>query len=194
MNATEILSLLEKPTRDRRKFIYQIRDEAAVADIVAALRASTTSRTRNMLCYILNLRAGAEWFEGRTSETRQAVPALIEALAGEDVRIEAIDALGHICDPAAGLALLQEYLQDDNASVRACLASALGGCHYAPAIPILIEALSSPHDQLRHQAAIGLSHLHAQEAIEPLRKAQEHDPLFLAGGQLAAFGAGFSLS
>jgi len=41
MDLTAILSLLEKPTRNRWGFVYQIRDEAAVADIVAALRAST---------------------------------------------------------------------------------------------------------------------------------------------------------
>lgn len=60
---------------------------AAVADIVAALRASTVPHTRSLLCYILNLRAGAEFFEGRSSETKQAVPALIEALADSDVDV-----------------------------------------------------------------------------------------------------------
>jgi hypothetical protein len=77
MDSAEILSLLEKPTRDRRRFVYQIRDEAAVADIVAALRASTRPHTSDLLCYILNLRAGAEFFEGRSSETKHAVPALL---------------------------------------------------------------------------------------------------------------------
>src|SRR5260370_16167116 len=72
MDSAEILSLLEKPTRYRRRFVYQIRDEAAVADIIAALRASNRPHTRDLLCYILNLRAGAEVFEGRSSETKQA--------------------------------------------------------------------------------------------------------------------------
>lgn len=171
MDSTEILSLLEKPTRDRRKFVYQIRDEAAVADIVAALRTSTKPHIRSLLCYILNLQAGAELFEGTVSETKQAVPALIKALADADVRDSAIDALGHIGDPASGPALLREYLREnDDVGLRASLASAMGCCHYAPAIPILIEALSSPNDLLRRQAVQGLRHLQAQEAREPLQK------------------------
>jgi len=62
MDTAEILALLEKPSRKRWTFVYQIRDEAAVADIVAALRASTAPHTRSLLCNILNLRAGAEFF------------------------------------------------------------------------------------------------------------------------------------
>src|SRR5712691_11430374 len=166
MDSAEILSLLEKPTRDGRRFVYQIRDEAAVADIMAALRESTNAQTRSLFCYILNLRAGAEFFEGRSSETKQAVPALIEALADpdEDVRGEAIDALGHIGDPAAG---------------PAWLALDMAACQYAPVIPILIEALSSADDRLRSQATRSLRYLQAEEAKEPLRKAlaQETDPL-----------------
>jgi HEAT repeat protein len=182
MDSTEILWLLEKPTRDRRRFLRQIRDEAAVADIVAALRTSANPRTRAMLCYILQLRAGAESFEGRSSETKQAVPALLEALADpdRDVRREAIDAFGYIGDPAAGPALFEVYQKEpDDSSLRVLLASVLGFCQYAPATPTLIEALSSPDDLLRRQATWGLRHLQAQEAKEPLRKAlaQETDAL-----------------
>ena len=36
-----MIYLLEKPTREVWPIVYQIRDEAAVSDIVAALRAST---------------------------------------------------------------------------------------------------------------------------------------------------------
>jgi len=135
-----------------------------------------------LLCYILNLRAGAEFFEGRSSETKHAVPALLEALADPDadVRDSAIDALGHIGDPAAGPALLQAYHQEhDDVGVRVVLASTLGFCQYAPAIPTLIEALASPNSLLRREATWGLRHLQAQEAGEPLREAlvQETDPL-----------------
>ncbi len=182
MDSAEILSLLEKPTRDRRVFVNQIRDEAAVVDIVAALRASAKPHTRSLLCYILNLRAGAEFFEGRSSETKQAVPVLLEVLADPttNVRDAAIDALGHIGDPAAGPALLKEYDKaHDDPSLRVLLASAVGFCHYRPAIPSLIEALSSSDSLLRRQATWGLRHLQAQEAKEPLRKALTHetDPL-----------------
>jgi HEAT repeat protein len=183
MDSAEILALLEKPSRNGWTFVYQIRDEAAVEDIVAALRASAAPRTRSLLCYILNLRAGAEFFEGRSSETKQAVPALIEVLADSDagVRGEAIDALGHIGDPVAGPALLEAYYkeEDDDSGLRVLLASTVGFCQYAPAIPTLIEALASPHSLLRRQATWGLRHLQAQEAKEPLQKAlaQESDPL-----------------
>lgn len=181
MDPTEILSLLEKPTRDGRPFLYQIRDEATVMDIVAALRASPKPHTRSMLCYILNLRAGAEFFEGQSSETKQAVPALIEALADSntEVRREAIDALGHIGDPAAGPDLLRVYYQEHDVDLRVLLASVLGFCQYAPAIPALIEALASPKSLLRRQATWGLRHLRAQESKGPMQKAlaQETDPL-----------------
>jgi HEAT repeat protein len=180
MNSADIISLLEKPTKDIWPFVYQIRDEGSVSDIVAALRATTNPRTRDLLCYILNLRAGAEFFEGRSSETKQAVPVLIEALddSDVDVRYAAIDALDHIGDPEAGPALWDMYHKErDDFRLRAVLISALSGCKYAPAIPVLIEALASPHEPLRYAATRGLRYLQAQEAIEPLRKAlaQETD-------------------
>ncbi|MEO6890080.1 MAG: HEAT repeat domain-containing protein [Ktedonobacteraceae bacterium] len=182
MDSADILALLEKPTRDPWPFIYQIRDEAAVSDIVAALRASAIPHIRYQLCYILNLRARAEFFEGRSSETKQAVPALIEALADPDagVREEAIDALGHIGGPTAGPALLEEYHKaNDDSDLRILLASVVGFCKYRPAIPTLIEALSSSNDILRRQATWGLRHLKAQEAKAPLQQAlaTEADPL-----------------
>jgi HEAT repeat protein len=182
MDTIEIISLLERPTKNVWPFVYQIRDEAAVLDIAAALRASTVPHIRSLLCYLLNLRSRAEFFEGKRSETRQAVPALIEMLADPDegVRSEAIDALGHIGDPMAGPALLEEYHKEkDDSGLRILLASTVGFCQYAPAIPPLIEALSSSENQLRRHATLGLRHLQAQEAKEPLRKAlaQETDPL-----------------
>lgn len=181
MDSAEILSLLEKTARGWT-FIYQIRNEAAVSDIVAALRASTAPHTRSQLCYILNLRAGAEFFEGQSSETKQAVPALIEVLADSDIGVcgEAIDALGHIGDPTAGPALLEMYRKEnDDFGLRVLLASTMGFCQYAPAIPPLIEALTSPNSLLRRQATWGLRHLRTQEATEALQKAlaQESDPL-----------------
>src|SRR5260370_5736253 len=172
MDSAEILSLLEKPTRDGRRFVYQIRDEAAVADIMAALRESTNSQTRSLLCYMLNLRADTEFFEGRSSETKQAVPALIEALADpdEDVRGEAIDALGHIGDPAAGPALLALYHEEEDPDKRLWLASDMAACQYAPVIPILIEALSSAEDPLPQPGDRSLRNPQAAHAKGPLRQ------------------------
>ncbi len=181
MDTKEIIYLLEKPSSNIWSFVYQIRDEAAVSDIVAALHASTVAHTRALLCYILNLRSRAEFFAGQTSETKQAVPALVETLADADgeVRSSAIDALGHIGDPLAGPALLDMYHKEhDDSDLRISLASALGFCQYTSAIPTLIAALSSPHSLLRGQATWGLRHLRASEASEPLRQAllHEHDP------------------
>lgn len=97
MDAVEIIQLLEKP-KDVWPFIYQIRDEAAVPDIIIALQTSTNLFTRHLLCYVLNLRARAEFFEGKSAETLQAIPALTEALAdpNERVRDATRDALDHL--------------------------------------------------------------------------------------------------
>lgn len=125
---------------------------------MAALRTSTHSHTRALLCYILNLQAGAEFFEGRSFKTGQAAPALIGMLADPDPDVcdAAIDALGHISDPTAGPALLEAYLKErDDVGVCVLLASALGLCRYAQAIPTLIEALSSPNGVLRRQGNLG---------------------------------------
>jgi len=63
--------------------------------------------------------------------------------------------------------------------LRILLASVVGFCQYRPAIPTLIEALSSSNDILRRQATWGLRHLMAQEAKAPLQQAlaTEADPL-----------------
>ncbi|MEO7018571.1 MAG: HEAT repeat domain-containing protein [Ktedonobacteraceae bacterium] len=180
MNAAEIIYLLEKPTKNRWSFVYQIRNEAAVSDIVAALQTSTNPFTRHLICYLLNLRSRVEYFKGTLSEMKPAVPALIEALVDPDDRVcgEAIDALGHIGDSVAGPALLALYHAEEDPSQRLWLVSVMAACQYSPAIPLLIEALSSVDAFSRSRATRSLKYLQAQEAKEPLRKAlaQEIDP------------------
>jgi HEAT repeat protein len=181
MDAAEIISLLEKPTKDRRPLAYYIRDKATISDIVAALQASTIPLTRRLLCSIVSKRFRVGFFEKGFSDATQAVPALIEALADPDegVRSAAIEALWDIGDPAAGPALFERYHKEvNNSAARILLAYALGACQYVPAIPTLIEALSAPDRELRRAAARGLRSLQAQEAKEPLQKAltSETDP------------------
>src|SRR5712692_6495147 len=169
MDAAEIISLLEKPTKNRWSFVSNIRDEAAISDIIAALGTSTKPSTRTLLCYILAQRPEAGF-----TDTRQATPALIEALHDPDpeVRDQAAEALERIGDPEAGPALLEQYHKEKSDSgVREVLASALGQSHYEPAIPTLIEALSSSDEGLRHGAARGLSQFKTQEAIKALQQA-----------------------
>jgi len=169
MDAAEIISLLEKPTKNRWPFMYNIRDEAKISDIVTALRTSTTPRTRTLLCYILAQRPEAGF-----TDTKQATPALIEALHDSDpeVQDQAAEALERIGDPEAGPALLEQYHKEKSDSgLREVLASALGQSLYEPAIPTLIEALSSSDDGLRHGAARGLSQFKTQEAKKALQQA-----------------------
>ncbi len=169
MDAAEIIHLLEKPTKNRWSFVGYIRDEAAISDLVTALRTSTTPSTRTLLCYILAQRPEAGF-----TDTKQATPALIEALHDPDpeVRDQAAEALERIGDPEAGPALLEQYHKEKSDSgVREVLASALGQSHYEPAIPTLIEALSSSDEGLRHGAARGLSQFKTQEAKKALQQA-----------------------
>ena len=169
MDAAEIIHLLEKPTKNRSSFVSNIRDEATISDIVTALRTSTTPSTRTLLCYILAQRPEAGF-----TDTKQATPALIEALHDSDpeVQDQAAEALERIGDPEAGPALLEQYHKEKSDSgLREVLASALGQSHYEPAIPTLIEALSSSDDGLRHGAARGLSQFKTQEAKEALQQA-----------------------
>ena len=169
MGAAEIIHLLEKPTKNRWSFVGYIRNEAAISDIIAALRTSTKPRTRTLLCYILTQRSEAGF-----TDTQLATPALIEALHDPDpeVQDQAAEALERIGDPETGSALLERYNQEKSDSkLRRILASAMGASHYRPALPILIEALASSDDWLRYGAAWGLRHFQAQEAKEALQQA-----------------------
>src|SRR6266699_3038998 len=176
MNAAEIIQILEEPTKNRWTAIDRIRDEANVSEVIAALQQSTTPLTRRILSDILGFRA-----EVGLPDTKRATPALVEALhdPNQSVRNSAADALGKIADPAAGPALLEQYHKEKEGSpVRHMLASALGASQYTPAIPTLIQALSSSDATLRRAATWGLRSLQAQEAKESLQKARtsETDP------------------
>jgi HEAT repeat protein len=169
MNAAEIIQILEEPTKNRWPAIDRIIDEANVSEVIAALQQSTTPLTRRILSDILGFRA-----EVGLPDTKRATPALVEALhdPNQSVRNSAADALGKIADPAAGPALLEQYHKEKEGSpVRHMLASALGAPQYTPAIPTLIQALSSSDDMLRRAATWGLSQFKTQEAKKALQQA-----------------------
>src|SRR5260370_15481184 len=113
MDASEIISLLEKPTKNRWPFMYNIRDEATTSDIVTALRTRTTPLTRRILSDILGFRA-----EVGIPDTKRATPALVEALhdANQSVRNSAADALSKIAYPADDPALLEQYHKEQEGS------------------------------------------------------------------------------
>ena len=164
MNATEVIQLLEIPTttvEDAFDVKNKIKSEASVSEMVSALQQSPNADVREILCDLLGELA-----------SQQAVPALIESLHDPSaaVRGSAADALGRIGEPTSGEALMERYIQEDD-DLRQLLAIALGAAGYRPAIPYLIEALSSPSQW-------GLKSLNASFASEALQRAleQETDP------------------
>jgi HEAT repeat protein len=171
MNTKEIIQLLKTPHKDTVDAIQtkeRILAEAPITELLAAVQASPTPLIRQIVCDLLGRRADA-----------RAVPVLIDALHDADagVRGSAADSLAKIGDPSAGEALMEQYFKEDD-DIRQLLAIALGAVHYRPAIPVLIQALSSPTQMLRQCVAWALRNLKAPEAREALQQAlaQERDP------------------
>ncbi len=133
--------------------------------MVSALQKSPNADVREILCDLLGELA-----------SQQAVPALVEALHDPSaaVRGSAADALGKIGEPTSGEALMERYIQEDD-DLRQLLAIALGAAGYRPAIPYLIEALSSPSHMLRLCAAWGLRNAKATEAKDAVQRALEQE-------------------
>ena len=69
---------------------------------------------------------------------------------------------------------MERYIQEDD-DMRQTLAIALGAVGYQPAIPYLIQALSSPSRMLRLCAAWGLRSLKATEAKVAVQHALEQE-------------------
>ncbi len=167
MNAKEIIQLLETPTPDRRPTVRQITEEAAIPELIKALQEATTPLTREILCDILGTRAD-----------KRATSVLIDALHDPTpaVRGSAADALAKVEDPQAGPALMEQYSREEgDDGIRQLIAIALGAVNYQPAVPYLIQALSSSSEILRLCAAWALKDLRAQEAKQPLEQALEHE-------------------
>lgn len=167
MNKAEIIQLLEKPTKDRRPFVYQIRNEAAVADIIAALHKSTNPFTRHLLCYVLNLRARVEFFERKSTETLQAIPALTEALTDPDeqVRDAARDALDHLAymtmpqKPTQEIEQLIAQLTSKEVDEREAAATALSDLVDEHTLAPLLAILQHEQGEVRYAAALTLTYM-----------------------------------
>jgi len=157
-NALEIIRLLEEPVEDRRPLKHKLQREASAKALIEALEISTTELTRCILCDILAAR-----------RTKTAVPAILKCLddpTSDHLKDLAAEALGKIESPKAGEELLRNFLKEK----RTWYAIALGAIGYRPAIPYLIDALTSSSGMVRGGAAWSLGELRANEALEPLQQ------------------------
>lgn len=161
LKADDIIRLIEAPDGGFSR--YALRKEASIRELILALEQTESVKVRWIITTVLGDR-----------RAKTAIPILIRHLDDSDldVRIYAAESLGKICDPKAGPALLALFQnRAEPPELRTTLAVALGGIHYQPAVPLLVEALSSEHGNLRGCAAWSLGELQAQEAVSALRKA-----------------------
>ena len=138
-------------------------ERASAGDIVAAYEVCRNPLARNWMCYRVGKR-----------ELHAALPMLVHALNDPDlqVRSEAADAIARIGDPSTGHDLFKRYEVEDDPAVRSWLLLAMGPTRYAPALPVLIDALADTDQwQLRAFAASALGALGAKEALPALRQA-----------------------
>jgi HEAT repeat protein len=137
-------------------------DRASAGDIVAAYEVCRNPHARYHLC----------WEAGRRG-LHAALPMLVHALNDPDsgVRVEAADALGRIGDPSTGYDLFKRLKVEKEQGVRTTLLGALCSTRHAPALPVLIKALTNPDPGTRYWVAWGLVNMGAKEAIPALRQA-----------------------
>jgi HEAT repeat protein len=163
-DARDILTELDAhpgKTRDRLRTL----DDGT--PIIAALRAATSDRAKEILCDIL----------GARHETA-AVEALLECVAhpSPGVRSSAADALAAIGDGRAGPALLARLdLPEPEAEVRRMIVAALGAVGHGDAIPHLIPLIASADPSMRGTAAWSLGALRARAALPALLAAARHE-------------------
>ncbi len=96
MFAQEIITFLEKLSKDALRRLYQRRDEAEVSEIVTVLHMSLLPSTHYILYCLLDFCVRAEFFAGKRVETGVVRPVLLDALSSDDenVHFEAADVLG----------------------------------------------------------------------------------------------------
>ncbi len=155
IDANEIIQLLEEPTEDRRPLKSVLQREAPVKVLVKALWLSKTVLTSRILCDILG-----------TRRAKTAIPALLNCLNNPDpsLKNDAAEALGKIGDPKAGEGILKHFVVEP----RLWYAVALGAIGYQPAVPNLINALSSNLGSIRGGAAWSLGEMKVFDAQEAL--------------------------
>jgi HEAT repeat protein len=186
LNALEIIQLLSSPTKidsiriqeyfDRTGKLppdhgyivkSQIRKEASIRELIAALHQTTNSHVREVLCDLLG-----------ELQAKTAFPVLITCLedSAAGVRSSAADALAKIGNPLAGEALMKRFAGiETEIEVQRMIAVALGAVGYRPAIPLLIKALVSIDPDLRGSAAWSLGVLKSLEAANSLEQALSHE-------------------
>lgn len=159
IDALEIIRLLEEPVEDRIPLKFKLQREASAKALIEALEMSTNELSRCILCDILGERG-----------TKTAVQAILKCLdepTSDDLKDAAAEALGKIESPKAGEELLHHFLKEK----RTWYAIALGAVGHRPAIPYLIDALTSSNGMVRGGAAWSLGEFRANEALEPLKQA-----------------------
>jgi HEAT repeat protein len=115
-----------------------------------------------------------------SEELGEAVPVLIKSLKSRDahVRAEAVDALasaGRIALPAL-IELVKNWGKDGESAWQAAAALQMLGSQAAPAVPVLVSALSSGNERIVDQAAgaLGAIGAPARSAVPPLRHLLSH--------------------
>jgi HEAT repeat protein/beta-lactamase regulating signal transducer with metallopeptidase domain len=137
----------------------QLKDSAAVAALMEALRKDTDPEVRK----------AAAWSLGQIQDPR-AVPALLAALRDDrdvDVRRQVVWALGQIED-ASAVEGLGAATRDADREVRAQAVWALGQIQSSAAVPALAIALRDSSADVRKQAAWALGQIQSADAIDPL--------------------------
>lgn len=155
----EINLKLEEPTENKLPLMSQLQKEARVVELIHALSITNDEITRCNLCDILAAR-----------KAKSAVVAILNCLndpTSDDLKDTAAEALGKIESPKAGEELLRHFMKEK----RTWYAIALGAVGYRPAIPYLINALTSSSGMVRGGVAWSLGEFRAKEALEPLKRA-----------------------
>lgn len=158
LTGSEIVQRLEEPVEDRRPLKFKLQREAHIKELIRALQITQNELTRRILCDILGAR-----------KAKTAVPELLNCLddPSQWVKDDAAEALGKIGSIKAGESLLNHLKSDP------CFwfAVALGAIGYRPAIPSLIDALTSPYALVRGGAAWSLGDMMVYEAEDSLKNA-----------------------
>jgi HEAT repeat protein len=141
-------------------------EEASCRELIAAFniafqRPDETVETRIILLKFLKDR-----------HAKAAAPVFIRSLndPSEEVRLEAVDALGRSGAPEAGEILMERFVfADESWAMQSTLSVAFGRLDYTPAIPLLVASLSDP--LVRINTVWALRRLNAKEAVPAIEQA-----------------------
>ncbi len=143
-------------------------ERASAGDLVAAYEVCRNPWARMFMCYRVGRRG-----------LHAALPMLVHALNDPDsgVRGEAADALSIMRDPSTGYDLFRRLAVEDDPGVRFWLLMGLGSTRYAPALPVLIEALADESPgTIRSWFASAVAALGDTSALPALWQAHAEEP------------------